>query len=215
MIVRDYHCVLGINDIEDHDPGDHDDGIVKAIAANVAAQTKQDEWYLKRGILLPEEVESHRFSRWTGSMSKTVVEIDGVGFSKIPVEPDIMKAWLDALLPDTANDYAELDRIGLEAISRKWSPERTDECPVEDIHQGGFIESDEQLRERLKNAYRPRTDDIISQIERELHDPATHATHGRGTAEDGPDGSDCACRTTTAVKTCAEAGCGFCLAEES
>lgn len=37
-----------------------------------------------------------------------------------------------------------------------------------------------------------------------------HSTHGRGTAEDGPDGSDCACRGTVEEAECARQGCGFC-----
>ncbi len=38
----------------------------------------------------------------------------------------------------------------------------------------------------------------------------THSTHGRGTAEGGPDDSDCGCRGTVLEAACAEGGCGFC-----
>ena len=40
-----------------------------------------------------------------------------------------------------------------------------------------------------------------------------HARHGRGTIEDGPEGSDCGCRTTSERFACAAAGCGFCRCE--
>lgn len=39
-----------------------------------------------------------------------------------------------------------------------------------------------------------------------------HDKHGQGTAENGPDESDCACRNTDKEKACARAHCGFCLA---
>ncbi len=35
--------------------------------------------------------------------------------------------------------------------ARLWSPTPTEECPVTDHLKGGFCESDEQLRIRLKN----------------------------------------------------------------
>ncbi len=37
-----------------------------------------------------------------------------------------------------------------------------------------------------------------------------HHEHGRGTAEDGPDDSDCPCRATLLQDECASTGCGFC-----
>ncbi len=41
---------------------------------------------------------------------------------------------------------------------------------------------------------------------------APHADCGRGTAETGPDHTDCAHRATTQQDACAAAGCGFCRA---
>ena len=41
----------------------------------------------------------------------------------------------------------------------------------------------------------------------------SHEGHGRGTAEDGPEGSDCPCRTTDESIICGIAGCGFCRTE--
>ncbi len=40
------------------------------------------------------------------------------------------------------------------ATMRKWSPEQTEECPVEDSLRGGFCESDAQLRARIESAIR-------------------------------------------------------------
>ncbi len=40
-----------------------------------------------------------------------------------------------------------------------------------------------------------------------------HSDHGRGTKETGPDGSDCGCRTTEHMISCAVSGCGFCRAQ--
>jgi hypothetical protein len=37
-----------------------------------------------------------------------------------------------------------------------------------------------------------------------------HDSHGRGAEADGPDGSDCPCRTGTDRTLCAATGCGFC-----
>jgi hypothetical protein len=42
--------------------------------------------------------------------------------------------------------------------------------------------------------------------------PPDHAEHGLGSAEDGPDDSDCGCRDTEKQTECANAGCGFCRA---
>ncbi len=42
-----------------------------------------------------------------------------------------------------------------------------------------------------------------------------HSKHGRGNAEDGPDGSDCGCRSTDQQSLCAKAGCGFCQAAQT
>lgn len=39
-------------------------------------------------------------------------------------------------------------------VSRLWSPEQTDECPVEDRLRGDYCESDAQLRERLQRSLR-------------------------------------------------------------
>lgn len=39
-----------------------------------------------------------------------------------------------------------------------------------------------------------------------------HASHGRGTADDGPEDPDCPCRGTSEQEECAKAGCGFCSA---
>lgn len=39
-----------------------------------------------------------------------------------------------------------------------------------------------------------------------------HLEHGRGTADDGPVDSDCACRATHREADCAAEGCGFCRA---
>lgn len=44
----------------------------------------------------------------------------------------------------------ELDRMFTNNVSRKWSPVKTEECPVKDTINGGWFESDEQLRARLK-----------------------------------------------------------------
>jgi hypothetical protein len=33
---------------------------------------------------------------------------------------------------------------------RRWSPAKTEECPIEDFIYGGYCESDEQLRARIK-----------------------------------------------------------------
>lgn len=40
-----------------------------------------------------------------------------------------------------------------------------------------------------------------------------HKGCGRGDLENGPDDGDCLCRLTNKKQECAEAGCGFCLAE--
>ena len=42
-----------------------------------------------------------------------------------------------------------------------------------------------------------------------------HDSHGRGTAESGPDDPDCPCRDTVRQAVCATAGCGFCLAAQT
>ena len=42
----------------------------------------------------------------------------------------------------------------------------------------------------------------------------THALHGRGTAEGGPDDPACGCTGTSKQTQCADAGCGFCVAAE-
>ncbi len=46
----------------------------------------------------------------------------------------------------------------------------------------------------------------------EAHKMLGHVKHGRGTTEDGPDDAGCACWNTADWQTCAEAGCGFCIA---
>lgn len=43
-------------------------------------------------------------------------------------------------------------------------------------------------------------------------DIAAHLEHGRGTAEDGPDDPACGCTGHPQQATCAQAGCGFCIA---
>lgn len=45
----------------------------------------------------------------------------------------------------------KLDEAALITVRRKWSPVQTEECPVIDLLHGGFCESDEQLRSRLKS----------------------------------------------------------------
>lgn len=49
--------------------------------------------------------------------------------------------------------------------------------------------------------------DLIAKLE-------AHEGHGTGTAEDGPNESDCSCRETDEQAACAEAGCGFCKAAQ-
>lgn len=45
----------------------------------------------------------------------------------------------------------ELDNLAVaSALRRKWSPIQTEECPYYDALNGGFCESDAQLRERIK-----------------------------------------------------------------
>ena len=46
------------------------------------------------------------------------------------------------------------------------------------------------------------------------HHNGGHDSHGRGTAEDGPDDSDCICRGTEKQGECALTGCGFCQVAE-
>jgi hypothetical protein len=44
-----------------------------------------------------------------------------------------------------------LDRVAwIYEISRFWSREQTEECPMPDYLNGGFCESDAQLRARIK-----------------------------------------------------------------
>lgn len=40
--------------------------------------------------------------------------------------------------------------LKIEGFKRKWSPQKTDDCPIEDVVLGGYCESDAQLRARLK-----------------------------------------------------------------
>ena len=54
-------------------------------------------------------------------------------------------------------DHSKLDEIARNAFTRKSSPTRTDECPIEDI-SGMFVESDVQLRARI----------ALEQMDREL-----------------------------------------------
>lgn len=54
----------------------------------------------------------------------------------------------------------------------------------------------------------------VAGFRRAAHEITKHDEHGRGTEADGPDGSDCPCRTTTERPTCAAAGCGFCCVAE-
>lgn len=56
---------------------------------------------------------------------------------------------------------------------------------------------------------------ICGQVEADLEDScpaASHADHGRGSPDDGPDDSDCPCRGTVQQAECADSGCGFCAA---
>ena len=46
---------------------------------------------------------------------------------------------------------------------------------------------------------------------REVVGALAHKNHGKGSATDGPDEQDCACRNTFQASYCAKAGCGFCL----
>lgn len=45
--------------------------------------------------------------------------------------------------------HQQLDNIAKTTLSRKWSPVRTLECPVEDALHGGYCESDTQFRIRI------------------------------------------------------------------
>lgn len=57
---------------------------------------------------------------------------------------------MDVLGYDEKWWYEELDRIASTVLQRHWSPVRTEECPIEDRLRGGYCESDEQLRTRIK-----------------------------------------------------------------
>jgi len=53
----------------------------------------------------------------------------------------------------SAADAEVLDRIATtRGTVREWSPTQTAECPIEDTLRGGYCESDEQLRQRLRGA---------------------------------------------------------------
>lgn len=53
---------------------------------------------------------------------------------------------------------AKLDEAAIGSISaRRWSPTQTDECPVEDALRGGYCESDEQLRTRIRAVLEGKT----------------------------------------------------------
>lgn len=73
-----------------------------------------------------------------------------------PFEPsreNVLTAELWSLLTCIDLDRAvDLDLIAMDrGTARKWSPTQTEECPIEDTLRGGYCETDEQLRERLRN----------------------------------------------------------------
>lgn len=71
----------------------------------------------------------------------------------MPIEPPDYPGADDEPYPEPIQTatHEELDRVASAwTNTRLWSPERTEECPVQDWIHGGWIESDEQLRNRIK-----------------------------------------------------------------